>query len=67
MTCCEKWAKAITGTSLYHNNPHITDAAIVPELNGTFAVQGCCLACHVLTDIVYCPWCGTRVVAPKEG
>lgn len=45
--CCERMAKEIG---------HIIERSS----DGDLCVRGCCGGhCYVLTDIKFCPWCGT--------
>jgi len=66
--CCGQFEKEATsartkigGGYLYPGGGH--DAQI--EFSGGWHVNGCCGGCYVLTDIKFCPFCGTALAEPN--
>jgi len=67
--CCEKFAEesanvqaASDGTFVYASRHR----AIEPDDDGeTWNVNGCCGGCFVLTEMRYCPFCGSKLEFPK--
>jgi hypothetical protein len=69
MNCCDKWAEA-TGKVLsrggaWYPPEAAPEAQIERDDAKGWNVNGCCGGgCYVLTDLVFCPWCGANVAAP---
>jgi len=47
--CCDKFKEN-----------HTNDNHGIEYRNG-WHVNGCCGGCYVLTDIIFCPYCGTKL------
>lgn len=49
--CCDKFAEQAETQQIYHD----------PKKR-VWNVNGCCSGgCYVITDLVFCPWCGSRL------
>jgi len=64
--CCEK-LKAETkkyrppaGGGFLSSSPNPT-GQIEQEEDGSWNVNGCCGDCYVLTDLLFCPFCGAKL------
>lgn len=68
--CCEAFAKEATshkpfvGGGFLYPPPDEPIFQIEQDDDGTWAVNGCCGSrCHVLSNIKFCPFCGTKITA----
>lgn len=67
--CCSDWADATCGllsigpSAFGYPAAIRPDAQIVPHEDGTWSIMGCCGGgCAVVTDVRFCPYCGSKVV-----
>ena len=65
--CCEEFAaeaiahKAFVGGGVLYPEDIRSSGQVEQNSDGTWSVNGCCGGgCHVLSNLRYCPWCGTR-------
>jgi hypothetical protein len=66
--CCERLAKEVSEHEAFAGGgfaypPEMHPTGQIEQLDdGTWAVNGCCSGgCFVLTDMRYCPFCGTAL------
>lgn len=64
MSCCEQWkeqaetARIPAGGAFLYPGPMPQHQ--IERTSSGYNVYGCCGGgCYVLTDIKFCPWCGT--------
>jgi hypothetical protein len=67
MSCCERFEKASNGAvslsplaigAPYGGRPQ----GQIEFSGGTWNVNGCCGGgCYVLTELKFCPWCGSQL------
>lgn len=66
--CCEKMAKETSGHQdfagfgLMYPPGMRPDAQIEQDRDGTWNINGCCGGgCYVITEMLFCPFCGTAL------
>ena len=68
--CCKKFEEEAGGHQAFAGGglgyPDPPDAQFEKDEDGTWNVNGCCGGgCFVITEMKFCPFCGTKVEEPK--